>query len=88
MENIINIVSKFLVGPPPQRDIKLEEKRMEVKHNLMELVAEGNEIDGVLCIFSKHGQIVVMQGGLGDDFEAGVFLRRAEYLVNSQGLIK
>ena len=81
-------ITKYIAGPPPQRNVQLEAKRAEVKKQIMELVAEGIEIDGMVNIYSSHGKIYVMQAGLEDDFEVGVYLRRAEYLVNSQGLVK
>jgi len=84
MRNVFN----YLTGPPPQRDILLEEKKAEVKKRLMEVISEASDIDAFLIEFSSHGIITVMQGGLQDDFEAGVFLRRAEFLINLHGLVK
>ena len=54
----------------------------------MEVISEASDIDAFLIEFSSHGIITVMQGGLQDDFEAGVFLRRAEFLINLHGLVK
>jgi len=72
---------------PTQRDIPLEAKRAEVRKTIMELVSVASEIDGVLVLYLHDGKINVVQGGLNDDFEAGVFLCRAEYLINRSGLV-
>lgn len=78
----------FLRQKAYQRDLKSEQRSKDVKQTIIELTADGKNIDGLLAIYLKHGKIVVMQGGLNDDFEAGVMIRRAEYLINRDGLVR
>lgn len=70
-----------------QRSKTETERATNVRLCLIEMLSEGKEIDGVLVIFLKHGKICVTEGGLQDDFEAQVLIRRAEYLINRDGLI-
>lgn len=65
-----------------------DHRNKAVKQAIVQLMAEGKDIEGVLMIFLKEGKIYVMEGGLNDDFEAQVLIQRAEYLINRDGLVK
>jgi len=70
-----------------QRKIANSERNKMVRLAIVQLTSEGPEIEGILAIFIKSGRIYVMEGGIQDDFEAQVLLQRAQYLINSQGLV-
>lgn len=70
-----------------RRQMMSKEVAKDIKETFMQLASEGEGIEGMLVIFMKHGKINVMEGGLHDDFEAQVFIQRAQYLINRDGLV-
>ncbi len=77
----------FLRRQAYQRRSSDDERNRNVRSAIMQLAAEGPGIDGILAIFIKDGKIYVMEGGLQDDFEAQVMMQRAQYLINTHGLV-
>ena len=71
-----------------QRLISDEARKKSIKKAIIQLAAEGKDIDGVLIIFLKKDKIYAMEGGLNDDFEAQALMQRVQYLINRDGLVK
>ena len=69
-----------------ERDLPLELRKAEARKAIMNLLSEASHIDGVLLIYSADDTINTAQGGINDVFEAGVYLNRAQYLINRDGL--
>jgi len=79
-------INKIFWNKSKQRDISSDQKRAEVKKSLINIMALASKIDAHLIIYSSEGALWVAGAGLEDDFEGLAFLRRAEYLINREGI--
>ena len=68
------------------RLLPIDKRKAEAKKALMNLLSDATDVDGILLIYSANNTIYVSQGGINDVFELGVYISRAQYLVNRDGL--